>query len=167
MKSKLLAGFVLGVGLLAVCGSVYAHHGNTAYADKVVELKQATVTKFLWSNPHSLIFFDVKDDKGTVVHWVAETASPEALRLINWSKSSLGPGDMITVYMYPAKTGNPAGRLNRVVLADGSVLHDTQLGGDAGNKSSYGPDAAGGNGNGNGSANGNGNANGDKGKDAK
>ena len=46
MKSKLLAGFILGVGLLAVCGSVFAHHGNTAYEDKVVELKQATVTKF-------------------------------------------------------------------------------------------------------------------------
>ena len=73
MKSKmLLVPFVLGVGLLAVCGSVLAHHGNVAYADKVVELKQATVTKFLWSNPHSLIEFDVKDEKGNVVHWTAK-----------------------------------------------------------------------------------------------
>ena len=81
--------------------------------------------------------------KATVVHWTGETASPEALRLIGWSKTSLRPGDVVTVYIYAAKTGNPAGRLNRVVLADGTVLHDTQLGGDAGDKSGYGPDAGG------------------------
>jgi Family of unknown function (DUF6152) len=111
-----------------------------AYENKVVEFKQATVTKFLWSNPHSLIDFDVKDDKGNVVHWVCETASPEALKLIGWSKSSLAPGDVITITLYASKNGNPAGRLNKIVLSDGSVLHDTQLGGDAGNKSDYRPD---------------------------
>ena len=140
MKSKIIVAFVLGVGLLAVCGPVLAHHGNAAYENKVSEFKQATVTKFAWSNPHSLVEFDVKDDKGNVVHWVGETASPEALKLIGWSKSSLAPGDRVTVYIYAAKTGNPAGRLNRVVLADGTTLHDTQLGGDAGNKTGYGPD---------------------------
>ena len=140
MKSKLLAGFVLGVGLLAVCGPLLAHHGSAAYADKTSEFKQATVTKFAWANPHSLVEFDVKDDKGTVVHWTGETASPEALRLIGWGKTSLRPGDVVTVYIYASKTGNPAGRLNRIVLADGSILHDTQLGGDAGDKSGYGPD---------------------------
>jgi hypothetical protein len=137
MKSKLVVAFVLSAGLLAVCGPALAHHGNVAYADKIVEFKQATVTKFLWSNPHSLIDFDVKDDKGNVVHWVCETASPEALKLIGWSKSSIGPGDTITVFLYPSKNGNPAGRLNKIVLSDGTALHDTQLGGDAGNKSDY------------------------------
>jgi hypothetical protein len=137
MKSKVVMAFVLGIGLIAVYGPALAHHGNVAYADKIVEFKQATVTKFLWSNPHSLIDFDVKDDKGTVVHWVCETASPEALKLIGWSKSSIGPGDAITVFLYPSKNGNPAGRLNKIVLPDGTTLHDTQLGGDAGNKSDY------------------------------
>jgi uncharacterized protein DUF6152 len=140
MKSKLLMSLALVAGLLAVCGPVTGHHGNVAYADKIVEFKQATVTKFLWSNPHSLIDFDVKDEKGDVAHWVCETASPEALRLIGWSKSSVGPGDVISVYMYVAKNGNPAGRLNKIVLADGTTLHDTQLGGDAGNKSGYRPE---------------------------
>ena len=140
MKKNLVVAFVLAVGFLGVAGSVLAHHGNVAYDNKIVEFKQATVTKFLWSNPHSLIDFDVKDEKGNVVHWVCETASPEALKLIGWSKASLGAGDMITIYMYVAKNGNPAGRLNKVVLSDGSVLHDTQLGGDAGNKSDYRPD---------------------------
>jgi hypothetical protein len=144
MKSKLVMACVLGSALFAVSGPVLAHHGNAAYENKVSEFKQATVTKFAWANPHSLIEFDVKDASGKVVHWTAETASPEALKLIGWNKSSLQPGDVITVDMYAAKTGLPAGRLNKVVLADGTVLHDTQLGGDSGNKSGYGPDAGGG-----------------------
>jgi hypothetical protein len=140
MKGKLVLALVLGAGFFAVCGSAVAHHGNVAYAEKIVEFKQATVTKFLWSNPHSLIDFDVKNEKGVVEHWVCETASPEALKLIGWGKASIGPGDVITVFMYVAKNGNPAGRLNKIVLSDGTTLHDTQLGGDAGNKSDYRPD---------------------------
>ena len=141
MKSKLLLAFVMGVGVLAFSGPLSAHHGSAAYQDKPSEFKQATVTKFAWANPHSLVEFDVKDDKGNLVHWTGETASPEALRLIGWNKTSLRPGDMVTVYIYASKNGNPAGRLNRIVLADGTVLHDTQLGGDAGDKSGYGPEA--------------------------
>jgi hypothetical protein len=141
MRSKLVVGFVLQAVFFGVCGPVLAHHGSVAYADKVSEFKQATVTKFLWNNPHSFIEFNAKDDKGNVVNWSAETASPEALRLIGWSKTSLSPGDVVTIYIYSAKTGNPAGRLNRVILADGTVLHDTTLGGDAGNRTGYGPDS--------------------------
>jgi uncharacterized protein DUF6152 len=141
MKSKLLVAFVLSVSLLTVCGPVMAHHGNAAYADKITEFKNVTVTKFSWANPHSLIFFDVKDAKGNVVNWTVETAAPQALRLIGWSKASIVPGDHITVTLYATRTGNPVGRLNKIVLADGTELHDTQLGGDAGGKSSYDPDA--------------------------
>jgi Family of unknown function (DUF6152) len=137
MKGKLFPTFLLTAGLLMVCGPALAHHGNAAYADKRIVFKQATVTKFAWANPHSLIFFDAKDAKGKVAHWVCETAAPQALRLIGWSKESLAPGDVITIYLYPAKDGNPVGRLNKIVLADGSELHDTQLGSNAGHKTRY------------------------------
>ena len=70
---------------------------------------------------------------------VCETAAPQALRLIGWAKTSLSPGDVVTVRMYVAKNGNPAGRLNKIILADGSELHDTVLGGDAGGKTPYRP----------------------------
>jgi hypothetical protein len=141
MKSRLLVVFVLSVGVLINCVPAMGHHGNAAYADKVTEFKNVTITKFSWANPHSLIFFDVKDAKGNVVNWTCETAAPQALRLIGWSKASFAPGDVVSVTMYVAKNGNPAGRLNKITLADGTVLHDTQLGGDAGNKTSYDPEA--------------------------
>ena len=96
------------------------------YSDKLTEFKNVTVTKFAWANPHCIVEFDVKDDKGKVVNWTAETGSPEALRLAGWNKNSLRPGDVITIYLHAAKTGEPAGRFTKIVLADGTVLGDTQ-----------------------------------------
>ncbi len=130
VKTKLLVSFALIAGVFAVTGPAFAHHGSAAYADKMIVLKDATVTKFAWANPHSILMFDVKDDKGNVVHWAGEAGSPSALGLIGWTKGSVQPGDMITVYVFPAKSGNPVGRLNKIILADGKELHDSQLGGD-------------------------------------
>jgi hypothetical protein len=142
MKLKRFATMILACGVVAGSSApLLAHHGNAAYDDKITEFKQAKVTRFLWANPHALIDFDAVDAKGTPVHVTVETAAPQALRLIGWDKTSVAPGDVITVRMYLAKNGNPAGRLNKIILADGSELHDTQLGGDAGGKSRYDPDA--------------------------
>src|SRR6266853_1027021 len=112
MKTKLLMGFVLCVGFLAVCRPTLAHHGSAAYSDKLVEFKQAKVTKYLWASPHCLINFDAKDAKGTVQHWVIETGPSTNIALIGWSKTSMAPGDVIDAYVWPSKTGNPVGRLN-------------------------------------------------------
>jgi Family of unknown function (DUF6152) len=140
MKGYLLVAGVLGLGLITtVSAPAFAHHSNAAYSDEVTEFQQATITKFAWANPHSVIYFDVTDTDGNVVHWVAETAAPQALRLIGWTKTTLMPGDVITVRLYAARNGNPAGRLNKIVFADGTELHDTQLGGDEGGKSRYDP----------------------------
>jgi hypothetical protein len=130
MKRKPLLYFTLLVGILAVCGPMYAHHGAAAYANNLLVMKEATVTKFVWANPHCIVLFDVKDDKGVVSHWAGEAGSPSAITLLGWTRNSLQPGDVITVYIYPAKSGNTVGRLNKVVLADGKTLKDSQLGGD-------------------------------------
>ena len=140
MKGYLPMAGVLKLALLtAVSGPVFAHHSNAAYVDEVTEFEQATVTKFAWANPHSLIFFDVPDADGNVAHWVAETAAPQALRLIGWTKTTLMPGDVISIRLYAARNGEPVGRLNKITFADGTELHDTQLGGDEGGKSRYDP----------------------------
>ena len=127
MKSTLLKSLTLFGGLLTVCGPSCAHHGSASYkTDKVIVLKQATVTKFVWANPHAMLLFDVKDEKGNVSHWAGEAGSPSAVRLLGWTKNSLKPGDVITIDLHAAKTGAPAGRFSKIVLADGTVLGDSQ-----------------------------------------
>jgi Family of unknown function (DUF6152) len=131
LKPHLLKFFSLLAALLAVSGALDAHHGAAAYADKLTMFKEATVTKFVWANPHTIILFDAKDDQGNVTHWAAEAGSPSAIGLLGWNRNSLQVGDVITVYLYPAKSGNPVGRLNKITFTDGKILRDSQLGGDA------------------------------------
>ena len=122
IRSVALSLFVAVVG---TSSPVLAHHGNAAYDGTITVVKDATVTKLAWANPHTLVQFDAKDDKGQLVHWVAELGSPSALGNVGWNKNSLMPGDMITVYIHQAKTKNPVGRIDHIVLADGSQLRDS------------------------------------------
>jgi hypothetical protein len=130
MKGKFAAILAALVVALVAGGSAFAHHGNVAYDMKnLVELKNATVTKFFWANPHNILTFDIKDDSGNVVHWVGETGSPAAVGPFGWTRDVVHPGDVITVYIFRAKAGTPVGIINKIVLADGKEFKDVPLGG--------------------------------------
>jgi hypothetical protein len=129
VKAKLLSS--VAVGLLAISSPIFAHHGSVAYENtKELVLKNATVTKVNWGNPHVLLLFDVKDDNGNVVHWVAEADAASAVSTTGWTKNAVQPGDVITVYLYQAKNGRPLGRASKVVLADGTAFGPGYLLGD-------------------------------------
>jgi uncharacterized protein DUF6152 len=130
MKRKWLMASSLLVGAMAICVPAFAHHGAAAYQDKVLVLKEATITKFVWANPHTILLFDVKDEQGNISHWAGEAGSPSAIGLLGWTKNSVKAGDVVTVYIFPAKSGNQVGRLNKIVFADGTTLRDSQLGGE-------------------------------------
>jgi len=94
-------------GLLLVSTAMLAHHGTFASydRDKTISMK-GTVTQFQFSYPHPLIFFDVKDDSGNVVHWAAEMLeSPAMLKSkdANWTRDLLKPNDRITIVCNPHK----------------------------------------------------------------
>jgi hypothetical protein len=123
VKTKLVPSLVLVLGLLAVCGPLFAHHGSVAYDNnKLVVLKNATVTKVNWANPHILVMFDAKDDTGVVRHWIVEGGGPSAVSGSGWTSDAVKPGDVITVYLYQAKTGAFVGRTGKLVLANGKAL---------------------------------------------
>jgi hypothetical protein len=113
---------VLVCALMMVSAPVYAHHGNASYdPDKTVTLK-GTVTKWLWANPHCLLFFDVKEDKSETQHWVAEASNPVDMERAGWASTSMKPGDEMTIDVMPSKNGVPVGRIRQVRLNDGTVL---------------------------------------------
>jgi hypothetical protein len=121
---KFTTSFILLASLLMVCSPLFAHHGsNASYDIKKKITMTGTVTEFVWSNPHSQIYFDVKDDKGNVVNWGAEGDSPFHLVKDGWTKDVLKPGDQVTITVCPSKAGTPRGLLAKVVLADGRVLN--------------------------------------------
>jgi len=123
MKMKALTFIALIVGVLAICGPVFAHHGGAAYdMSKPLVLKDAVVTQFSWINPHPLIKVDAKDDKGNVEHWVAETTNPAMLNRVGWSRETLKPGDQVILWVNPNKVGAKITFLQKVVFTDGKEL---------------------------------------------
>jgi len=131
MKTRLITLSIVAI-ILAVSIPLLAHHGNAAYEGNLTEVKNATVTKVLWANPHTLILFDAPNEKGELVHWNAEMGSPSALANVGWTKASLTPGDKVTVFIHQAKTKNPVGRIQYMILADGSKLTDSGGAGEGG-----------------------------------
>jgi hypothetical protein len=126
MNVKMAGSVLLIVCFLAVCGPMWAHHGNSAYDEAHWITISGAVTEFVWANPHCQIFLDVKDDKGAVVNWAIESQSPGILRRNNWTRTSVKPGDQIAVTLAPAKNGAPVGfsgnQMGKIVFADGRVL---------------------------------------------
>jgi len=114
--------FAIVLGFLTVSVPLMAHHGAAAYdTTKKLALK-GTVTEWFWANPHCFLRFDVKDDKGNVVHWAVEASNPSDMVNLGWSKQSFKPGDEVTVTLEPVKNGLPIGRVVQVVLASGQIL---------------------------------------------
>jgi uncharacterized protein DUF6152 len=139
VKTKVLMLVALFAGLAAIDSPLFAHHGNAAFeVGTPTVLKNAVVTEFIWINPHPLIKADYKDEKGNVQHWIMEMGSTVSAQLIGWSRTTLAPGDVVTLYVWKAKTGANAGRFNKVDLPDGTTMRDTQTGGDDGGRADQG-----------------------------
>ena len=122
MRKKAIGLFAVAVGLLSVSLPLFAHHGTAAFdTDKTLTMK-GNVTEWDWSNPHCLIQFDIRNENGQVVHWIAETQNPAQMVSLGWGKSSFKPGDEVTVSLMPVKNGRPYGRIKLIVLPDGKTF---------------------------------------------
>ena len=108
---------------VAVLSTVAAAHHATAVFDLGKRLTlTGTVTEWFWANPHCLLRFDVKDESGKVVHWVAETQAPPNMIPFGWAKQSFAVGDQVTVTLEPVRNSQPLGRILQVLLPDGKTL---------------------------------------------
>jgi predicted extracellular nuclease len=115
--------FLAAVGLTAA-SPLFAHHGNAAYDNAGKVTLKGTVTEWIWANPHCWLKFDVKDDKGNVVHWVAEDSAPASIVNLGFTRQSFKPGDEVTVTVITSKNNRPIGRVQQVVLANGTILSE-------------------------------------------
>jgi hypothetical protein len=126
MKTRLLA-VLLVAGVLVTGHPMSAHHGSAAYEAERVEMTGVTVREFLWANPHCIVRFDVTDESGTVTQWAGELGSPSALVIDGLARTSLQPGDVVTIDITVSTTRNPVGWIRSITFADGSVWEAGQV----------------------------------------
>ena len=134
MRNILSACLGLTAILLTIPVLTYAHHGSiVSYDMKKMVTMDGTVTEFQWRNPHVYILYDVKDPQGKVVTWGAETHSPIVCENEDgWTKSTLKPGDKVTISVFPSKINTPRGLLAKIVFNGKAIIDDTGRGSQAG-----------------------------------
>ena len=101
--------------------SASAHHSNSLFGDKLVEM-DGTVVEYRWRNPHVTVVWDTKDESGKVVRWRGELASVTTVMSHGMTKNSLKLGDNIRLRVYPAKTGSPESVIMHLLRPDGTVI---------------------------------------------
>ena len=119
-KAPLL--FIIAASLLLISIQVFAHHGDAGRYEENVTVLTGTVVEVQLVDPHSMVILDVPNDKGQMVRWQAELGGRNALaKNFGWNKTTLKPGDKITVVGRRVKSGAPYINLTemaKIVMAD-------------------------------------------------
>ena len=103
MKNKCVSAVGVAVGLVMISVPVFAHHGSAAFDFDNLTTVKGTVTKFLFINPHALIYVDVRNEKGDVEHWIAEESSNNHLGRVGWNRNTIKLGSQVTIVGHRAK----------------------------------------------------------------
>jgi hypothetical protein len=112
-----LAALLMGTPALAP-----AHHSFAMFDRERTVTIVGVIREFQWTNPHSWIQITVTDDAGKVTEWSLEGGSPGIMGRNGWKRTSLVPGDKVTIELYPLRSGEPGGSFIEITKADGTKL---------------------------------------------
>lgn len=123
MSKIISAVSVLAIAVGAASATAaWAHHSYAMFdLQKTVDVK-GTVREFHYQNPHSWIVLVPQAGSGKSAEMTIEANGPGYLARNGWKRSSLTPGDVVTVSMNPLRDGSPGGSLVKVVFPDGRQL---------------------------------------------
>lgn len=99
-----------------------SHHSNVAFEVNTVITVTGVVKEFRWANPHTWVALTADDGKGGKVDWSIEGRAPGVLLRSGWTRTSIKPGETVTIDFSPAKDGTKTGLIARVTKADGTIL---------------------------------------------
>ncbi|MES2258040.1 MAG: DUF6152 family protein [Pseudomonadota bacterium] len=120
MKAKPLFAALATAALLPL--SALAHHSFAMFdSSKEVELK-GTVQEWQWTSPHVWLYLLVQNGGKEPDKYTIEGGNPGQLRRDGFAKGSMAPGDKVTVYMSPLRSGEKGGAITAIILPDGKML---------------------------------------------
>ena len=99
-----------------------AHHSGAMFDMSHLITVTGVVTKVEWTNPHTFMYVNIKNDKGVVEEWAIEVNSPNFLRHNGWTSTTVNAGDTITCTGAPAKSGSKFMHGMTIQLSNGVQL---------------------------------------------
>lgn len=121
-----MQAIVRGLAILSLIAGgtslALAHHSAAAFDSTQLKTISGTVKKFDYSNPHTWVWLDVTNDQGQVETWGVEGMSPNFLNRRGWTRTTLKPGDKLSITIRPMKDGQKAGMWINGKRPDGEVL---------------------------------------------
>lgn len=134
MKAFSVFNKVAGISSLALimlAVPVTAHHSTAAFDDESVVIINGEVTQVRWINPHASFKLEGTAEGGPDGLWTIEMTAPNVLINQGWKRTSIRPGDQVTVYANPLRNaitlndGSQGGLYVGIELTDGSTLGRT------------------------------------------
>jgi hypothetical protein len=103
MRSKALAAFVVGAACLAASALAHHSHGNYDVTKWVV--MEGTVRQVIFIVPHSIVYLNVKGEKGETATWALEATNPQGIFSRGVKREDVRAGDTIKVRCHPLRDG--------------------------------------------------------------
>lgn len=114
---KMLIG--VSSGLFLIAAPSFAHHSAVMFDDTKEVTVSGVVKEFQYTNPHSWLLVDVKNQDGSVTTWGFEAEGPSTLTRAGIRKSDFAPGTELTITGNPMKDGRPAAAWIKAKRGDG------------------------------------------------
>jgi Family of unknown function (DUF6152) len=113
---------LLAAGLIATDAAAAAHHGFAVFDTAHQQSVTGTVKNFEWTNPHTWVWLEVPNGKGGADTWGFEGMSPNFLGRRGWTRTTLKPGDQLTITFFPLKSGSKGGSFLSAKRPNGEEL---------------------------------------------
>ena len=107
----------LAAVLLCASPPAWVHHSGAMFdRTRVIEIS-GVVKEFAWTNPHSSFKVEVEDQV-----WSIEMNGTSNLIHEGWKKTTIKPGDKVTVSVNPLRDGRAGGWFVGIKLPNGATL---------------------------------------------
>jgi hypothetical protein len=124
--ARLRVGWRLAARLAVAIGAAPAgaHHSYAMFDVSRTETLKGIVKEFQWTNPHVFIEFDVPDEREPhgFKHYSIESGPIATLKAAGFTRTSMNPGDKVTLVVYPLRDGRKGGFLYKAILENGRTL---------------------------------------------
>jgi Family of unknown function (DUF6152) len=118
-RTNVVAALYVAGLATSVVTPVTAHHSHANYDITTWTVMEGTVKQLVLMAPHSIVYLDVKDEKGAVATWALEATNLRTILNNGVKREDVRPGDSVKVRCHLLRDGAKGCLLGFVTPAHG------------------------------------------------